>query len=44
MDEMMGMNSLLVFFLSVISGLVQLVVISKVNIVHFYHFCMARKI
>ncbi len=38
------MDILLMFFLSVISGFVQLVVIGKVDIVHFYHFFIARKV
>ena len=38
------MNSLLVFFLSVVSGFVQLVIIAEVDIVHLYHFCMTREV
>ncbi|CIV92873.1 Uncharacterised protein [Streptococcus pneumoniae] len=38
------MNILLVFFLSVVSGFVQLVIIAEVDIVYLYHFCMTREV
>ena len=38
------MNSFLVFFLSVVSRFVQLVIIGEVDIVHLYHFCMTREV
>ena len=44
MDQMVDRNILLVFFLSVVSRFVQLVIIGEVDIVHLYHFCMTREV